>query len=332
VTSSSVTVNTSPTGPAAVLAPAKLNLGLHVTGRRADGYHLLESLFVPIDLADRIRLELGSIRPAGKSGAPDIQIEFDIEMKCEGALGSSAPLPVPEENLAVRAARQFLSRAGQSGALSIWLEKSIPIGAGLGGGSSDAGAILRALDRSCPGVHSRESLLTIAAELGADVPFFLAPEPSIVRGIGEQVSPLANLPTSWLLLANPGVSLATAEVFEKFDSQGAALTLAQSRSTMRSLEGLGDARRATESLSKAFDSGLLENDLEVAAADLCPAMSGLKERLRELGARWTGMSGSGATVYGVFADEDQARSALELAGFEAPIWARVAQTQGGSKS
>ena len=175
-------------------------------------------------------------------------------------------------------------------------------------------------------------VLALAWELGADVPFFLAPEPSLVRGIGEQISPLKGLPGSWLVLANPGVSLATAEVFEIFDSREPALTLDRSRYTMRSLDGLGTDPRAAESLSQAFDSGLLENDLEAAATELCPAIGVLQEQLGELGARWTGMSGSGATVYGVFADEEQARLALERARFEAPIWACVAQTQGGSKA
>lgn len=311
-----------------ILAPAKLNLGLRVVGRRADGYHLLESLFVPLDLADRLSVRFGAIGPASESD----EIEIEIEMSCDAALGARSALPAPQENLAVLAARRFLEGAGLSGALSIRLEKSIPIGAGLGGGSSDAGAILRVLDRHRPGAHSRDCLLEIATGLGADVPFFLAPEPSVVRGIGEQISPLPGLPAAWLLLANPGISLATAEVFEIFDRSALALTLARSRSTMRSLDALGADPRAAESLTKAFDSGLLVNDLEPVATDLCPPMGELKERLRELGARWTGMSGSGATVYGVFADEAQARSALERAKFEAPVWACVAQTQGGSRA
>lgn len=314
--------------PTIVSAPAKLNFGLRVVGQRADGYHLLESLFVPLDLADRLTLQFDAIAPASEAG----ELEIDCDMICPGALATGSVLPAPAQNLAARAARRFLEGAELSGKLSIRLEKSIPIGAGLGGGSSDAGAILRALGQRFPAAVSRQALLEIATELGADVPFFLAPEPAVVRGIGEQICPLPELSAHWLLLANPGVPLATAEVFEIFDREASALTLARSRSTMRALDRLGAGPRVAESLSNAFDSGLLDNDLEAVATSLCPLVGELKGRLRELGARWTGMSGSGATVYGVFADEGRARSALERAKFKAPIWACVTRTRGGSKA
>lgn len=310
-----------------VLAPAKLNFGLRVLGRRADGYHQLESLFAPLALADRVSLELVDI--AKVSAAPDPEIDF--EMVGSPELPSGSPFPEASENLAVRAARVYLAAAGLSGRLVLRLEKSIPIGAGLGGGSSDAGAVLRLLDSLHPRALTTRALMALALRLGADVPFFLTPEPSLVRGIGEQIAPLPGLPETWLLLVNPGVSLATAEVFEAFDRAGAALTLDRTRSTMRALDGLGGGPRATETLSKAFDSGLLENDLEAVATSLCPAVGVLKQRLQDLGARWTGMSGSGATVYGVFADEASAHSALEQAEFEAPIWACVSRTLGESK-
>ncbi len=317
------------TAPTVAQAPAKLNFGLEIVGRRDDGYHLLESLFVPVGLADRLELQLGQIRPAGGGGA----IEIDFEMSCEKGLPAGSGFPEAAQNLAVKAARLFLERAGLSGDLSIRLEKSIPVGAGLGGGSSDAGAILRVLDQRYPSAFSRQTLLALAADLGADVPFFLSPTPSVVRGIGEQITEFSGLPTCWLLLVNPGVSLATAEVFEIFDREGSALTLARSRSTMRALDGLGAdpraARLPSETLVRAFDSGLLENDLEAVATRLCPQVATLKVRLRDLGARWVAMSGSGATVYGVFADEGGARSALERAKFDAPIWACVTRTQEG---
>lgn len=311
-----------------VLAPAKLNFGLRVLGRRADGYHQLESLFAPLALADRVSLELGAM--ARVTEAPDLEIDFEMVDTPELPMGSA--FPETAENLAVRAARAFFGAAGLSGSLVLRLEKSIPIGAGLGGGSSDAGAVLRLLDSLHPGVLTRRSLLGLAVQLGADVPFFLAPEPSLVRGIGEEISPLPGLPETWLLLVNPGVSLATADVFDEFDRAGTALTLARTRYTMRALDGLGGGPRDALTFSKAFDSGLLENDLEAVATSLCPALGVLKQRLQDLGARWTGMSGSGATVYGVFADEALALSALEQAKFEAPIWACVSRTLGESKA
>lgn len=322
-----MTASTS-TSTSTALAPAKLNLGLRVLGRKPDGYHLLESLFVPLELADRLSLELGAIAPA--ASAPDLDIAF--EMLGTPELPASSSFPEVSENLAVRAARAFFTAARWSGSLSIRLEKSIPIGAGLGGGSSDAGTILRMLHALHPEALNRRDLSELAAELGADVPFFLMPAPSLVSGIGAKISPLPGLPEQWLLLVNPGVSLATAEVFEQFDRGAAALTLDRTRYTMRALEGLSGGFRGAETLSKAFDSGLLENDLEAVATSLCPAIGVLKERLRNLGARWTGMSGSGATVYGVFADEALALSALERADFEAPIWACVTRTLGEIES
>jgi 4-diphosphocytidyl-2-C-methyl-D-erythritol kinase len=305
-----------------------LNLGLRVLGLRDDGYHLLESLFVPLELADRLRLEMGKLEPAASGRA----VEIGFEMVAGKDLPAGSSFPEASENLAVRAARAFLEAAGVSGSLSIRLEKSIPIGAGLGGGSSDAGAVLRVLRDQHPGAVSPDALLGIAARLGADVPFFLTPEPSVVRGIGEQIAPLEGLPELWILLVNPGVPLATAEVFAGFDRETSALTLDRTRSTMRALKGLSGGSRAQESLSKAFDSGLLENDLEAAATRLCPAVGFQKERLGDLGARWSAMSGSGATVYGVFADEAEARSALERGRFEAPIWACVTRVQRAWKS
>ncbi|MFP3927471.1 MAG: 4-(cytidine 5'-diphospho)-2-C-methyl-D-erythritol kinase, partial [Desulfobacteraceae bacterium] len=135
-------------------APAKLNVRLKVTGRRPDGYHELVSVMVPVDLVDRVYVE--------ETGRPGVTFR-------------SSGLPVPEgkDNLAVRAAYTFLSKADQDRGLLVELEKRIPAAAGLGGGSSDAGAVLRAMHRIYPGVFSEEELVREAASLGADVPFFI---------------------------------------------------------------------------------------------------------------------------------------------------------------
>ena len=324
-----------------VFAHAKLNLGLHVTGRREDGYHLLESIFVPIELADRLDLDFGTLgRAVGRA-----QIDFEIDFA--PALPGASTIGTSEQNLAIRAARAFCEAAGLAGRLGIRLAKSIPVGAGLGGGSSDAGTVLRALDERFPGLIPGERLLELAARLGADVPFCLRAVPSLVRGIGEEVSPLGDLPELSVLLVNPGVSLSTADVFAAFDRAAPALTLAASRSTMRSLEGPGAAApRAADSLSNALisglsfvsdaseeplDPGLLANDLELFATSLCPGVGELQEQIRKLGARFTAMSGSGATVYGIFSNDDEARSALERANFEAPTWAITTRTLGEPK-
>jgi len=298
-------------------APAKLNLGLKVVGRRADGYHLIESLFVPLDLADELSVE---IAPAER---PRVRLESTL---AEDALGVPAVLPSGSENLAQRAAEAFLRAAGLSYSVSVKLLKRIPVAAGLGGGSSDAGAVLRALDALVPGALSRRQLAEVALALGADVPFFLSARPALVEGIGERVTPIGGLPPLCLVLANPGEGLSTARVFGALASRLDTLTRAESGSTLRSLSDWmavdpGDlavrARRLAE---------LLENDLEDAARRLCPEIGQIQARLMEMGAQVVGMSGSGATSFGVFATPSEAKSAIRNMTLRGEGWARLAGT------
>jgi 4-diphosphocytidyl-2-C-methyl-D-erythritol kinase len=303
-----------------LLAPAKLNLGLRVLGRRPDGYHLIESLFAPIDLADEVVLTISPSRassPGPPAGGAAARVSFAL-------LGEGGPGDVPADgaNLAAEAARRFLTHADLDWGVEVALHKRIPAGAGMGGGSSDAGAVLRGLAEAS-GVPAR-SLADLALALGADVPYFLDPRPAVVTGIGEQISPVQGLPAIELLLVNPGISLATADVFRAFDQRESALTQARAGSTMRALSGLlGDS----DALSGGLEE-LLVNDLEPAALRLCPQIAALQVRLRGLGAKATGMSGSGATVFGLFPNAAAAQEALEKAEFPLPIWAQVAKSIG----
>jgi 4-diphosphocytidyl-2-C-methyl-D-erythritol kinase len=175
-----------------VPAPAKLNCFLHVTGRRADGYHLLESLFVPIDLADTIALA------ARADGA--IVRETDID-------------GVPEsQDLTLRAARALRDASGVKAGVSIRVTKRVPRGAGLGGGSSDAASVLLALNRLWSLDLPRRDLAAIGIALGADVPFFLGGGPALVRGIGERLTPMS-VACAWIALAMPRVHVSTAAIF-----------------------------------------------------------------------------------------------------------------------
>jgi 4-diphosphocytidyl-2-C-methyl-D-erythritol kinase len=304
-------------------APAKLNLGLRVLGRRPDGYHLLESLFVPIDLADDVAVEVE--RGGPPMAAADVAIELCLRAAGD-APGAALVDAVPDDarNLVVIAARAFLERAGADLAVRrvrIRLAKRIPAGAGLGGGSSDAGAVLRALSQLVPEGPQPPELSRVALEVGADVPFFLDPRPAMVTGIGDEVTPADDVPPLSLLLVNPGQAIATAEVYALYDSitdEGRGPAGIPFRPTLGS-----DASR--DGLARLQASG---NDLDEAAARLCPAITTLRNRLHELGASRVGMSGSGATLYGVFASENEAIGALERAGFEPPVWARVARTLG----
>lgn len=276
-------------------APAKLNLGLRVRARRADGYHEIESVFAPIDLADRIRLRVSD------ADAPRVTL----------TLRDATPdVPGDARNLAARAAERFLATAGLSLAVEVELTKRIPSGAGLGGGSSDAGAVLRLLAEARPGALGAAQLAALALELGADVPFFLDPQPAWVTGVGERRSPLPGLPRLSLLLVNPGVRLETLEVYRAFDA------LSPDPGSRPALpDPAGDWR--DDSLAAR-----LRNDLEAAAVRLCPQIRRLRATLGAQGPRAVALSGSGPTLYGVFADAAAAERARRA--FPESVWTRVA--------
>jgi len=282
-----------------VRTPAKLNLGLALVGTRADGYHLLESVFAPIALYDEV--EIG-VEPGGAG----------ITLDCGPPLDPELPealhrVPSGPENLVHRAARLFCDRTGYRAGVSIRLRKGIPAGAGLGGGSSDAAAVLAGLRDLSGLASSPEELARLALELGADVPFFLAPRPALVTGIGERIEPVQGLPELEVVLVNPGKTLATADVYRMADQLGVALTKQSPGSTMRALSGL---TRENRDAAPALRD-LLINDLEPAARRLCPSLARIADRLDRLGASAVSMTGSGATVFGVFATPLRAREAVD---------------------
>ena len=274
-------------------APGKVNLGLRILGRRPDGYHRLESLFLPIDLADTVSLAL---RP-GRG----------VALRLTGA---TAGVPGDGSNLAVRAAEAFLAEAAHPGGVAIRLEKRLPAPGGLGGGSSDAGAVLRGLAELLPGAVAPGRLRALALGLGADVPFFLAPSPALVTGIGEEILPLDALPALTLLLAHPGAALATAAVYAELDSSASSLTPSGPGPSIRALLALREeAGRARAGPIETSLRALVVNDLEPAASRLCPAVSELRKEIEANGALAASLSGSGPTVFGVFPSEDAAGEA-----------------------
>jgi 4-diphosphocytidyl-2-C-methyl-D-erythritol kinase len=277
-------------------APGKVNLGLRILGRRSDGYHLLESLFAPIDLADTVELAL--------------RAEPGVTLALSGAC--AAGVPEDGRNLAVRAAEAFLAAAGRADGLVIALDKRVPSPAGLGGGSSDAGAVLRGLAVLLPGAVDAARLRALALGLGADVPFFLAPEPALVGGIGEEILPLDGVPSLVLLLAHPGAALATAAVYAEH-AAGASLTPRSPGPSIRALlalrEEVGRARAGPVGGFQSSLRALVANDLEPAASRLCPEVPELYEEIEATGALAVSLSGSGPTVFGVFPDERAAGEA-----------------------
>lgn len=279
-------------------APAKVNLGLRILARRPDGYHELESLFAVLDLADELTLEIA------RADAPSVTLR--VEPPGTGA-------PADASNLATRAAELFLAETGLALRVAIALEKRTPVAAGLGGGSSDAGAVLRALDAFAPGALPPERLSKLALRLGADVPFFLAPRAAWVRGVGEHIVPARGLPELPLVLASPGEPLSTREVFRVYD-----VLHPETRQT-----GMSPPDLSRLLADPAALGALLHNDLESAALRLCPAIRRLRGELTARGALAVGMSGSGPTLFGVFSSHAAARAAAATP-LQAPAWLRVA--------
>lgn len=255
-----------------VEAPAKLNLILKVVGRRADGYHELVSLMVPVSLVDRLTFSLGS--PG-------------IHLTCHGS-----PLPENDDNLVFRAADAFFSRVGETPSVSITLLKNIPVAAGLGGGSSDAAATLKALNTLHDHPLGPKDLAETALGLGADVPFFLQNLPSIARGVGERLETVSRWPEYWYVIVTPPVSVSTAWVYN---------TLKLELTTPENGYIVNPLREDSSAIG-----GLLENDLERVTAARYPVVKSLKRVLMAAGAEGALMSGSGPSVFGVFLSEEAA--------------------------
>lgn len=268
---------------------AKINLFLRVTGRRGDGYHELDSIFLPISLSDRIAIE---VRPA---------VTSSINLSC-----NVASLADSQTNLAAQAAHEFMRHFNISAQVMIDLEKTIPAGAGLGGGSSDAGTVLRMLASMMQQTSSDsfERLHEIAVGLGADVPFFLNPRPSRVTGIGERIEAIENPPLLHLVVAVPPIEVQTASVFKELRRE--------------EWSGAASSEDIDEILHGAIGRRHLVNDLEAPAVRLYPQIARLKALLQEFGALAASMSGSGGSVFGIFPDANAAASAATSLRGQAP--------------
>lgn len=216
--------------------------------------------------------------------------------------GGGPNVPADARNLAYRAAAGFLAHAGARCGAALRLTKRVPAGAGLGGGSSDAGAVLRGLAALLPGAVPPDALLALALELGADVPFFLDPRPAEVSGVGERIAPAAGVPALPLIVLAPLVSVATAEVYAGFAAGAPALTATPSPPRFAPLPPRSASREAWAERTR--------NDLEPPATRLCPEIRRLRAALRDAGALAAGMSGSGAAVYGVFESEERRDQAI----------------------
>ena len=258
-----------------VRSPAKINLFLEVVSRRSDGYHDIESVMQLVDLCDEVRLR---------------RIPRGIQVSVRGA-----DLPAGRGNLACRAAALLQEQAGIREGVHIHLEKRIPVAGGLGGGSSNAAAVLAGVSSLYDLGQSRESLQELASELGSDVPFFLSDGLAVATGRGERLTPLKPWPPRWLVVANPGVPVSTAWAYGEASSK---LTDRKGRATIASLIA-GD--RITWPPTWAY------NRLEAVVLPHRPEISALKALLQEGGGSPVLMSGSVASVFAVVRDEESAR-------------------------
>ena len=250
-------------------APAKLNLFLHVTGRRPDGYHLLQTVFRLIDYSDQLSFRLRS----------------------DGVIKLHTPIPgVPEDkDLCVRAATLLQREAAVTAGVDIFLHKQIPMGGGLGGGSSDAATTLLALNHLWQAHVSQERLLELGLQLGADVPVFIFGQNAFAEGVGEKLSAI-ELPPAWYLILVPPVHVSTAEIF-----------------TSKEL-----TRNTIPIKIPPFSVWQGHNDLESVVCRLYPEVARCLEWLKKLeNTTIAAMSGSGACVFAEFASEPAAQAALE---------------------
>lgn len=277
-------------------APAKVNLSLHVRERRPDGFHQIESLMVPLSLADELTVEVG---------APSDEIRVPGKPELEGS-----------ENLCLRAVEAFRRRIGPAPGVRIHLHKSIPAAAGLGGGSSDAAAVLRCLAREFALSLDDPRLVQAALEVGSDVPFFLRSEPAIVRGRGEFVEAAPPLPDPLhLVLLHPSFAVSAAEAYGALaELRGGSIPPAPPPPLP-----LPDLKSLVS---------ILKNDLQTAVSLRYPIQPLIDELLRA-GALGALMSGSGPTVFGLFsAGQAAERGASTLRGH--PDWRVWVVTAGRS--
>jgi 4-diphosphocytidyl-2-C-methyl-D-erythritol kinase len=269
-----------------IRAPAKINLSLRVIGRRTDGYHLLDTIMVPISLYDEIEIRKTGIA-FKKQSTRDL-----IEISCDHPL-----VPLGKENIVYRAAELIMNKSHISVPISIRITKRIPVGAGLGGGSSDAAATLVGLNRLLKLRLSPSRLEKMALSLGADVPFFIRGRPARARGIGERLRPLPRLPHFWSVIVYPGFPVSTAWVYRNLRQKLTKPIV--NTSIANSPNSFGDL------------ATLLENDLEAVTLKRYPKIALLKEKLLREGALRVLMSGSGSSVFGIFASKRTAFAAFQ---------------------
>jgi 4-diphosphocytidyl-2-C-methyl-D-erythritol kinase len=255
--------------------PAKINLCLSVLGKRPDGYHEVEMVMQAVGLYDEITVRL---------------IESGITVNCD-----NSTIPAGEGNIAYRAAREMQDLSGRQSGIAVEIKKNIPVAAGLGGGSSDAAAVLVACNRLLGAGLGRDRLAEIGTRLGMDVPFFLYGPTALAKGRGELLTSVPSPPKFWVLLVNPGFETSTAWVYKNLNF---GLT---KKGDCTNIAGLKVSQIARS----------LHNDLETVTAAAHPVIGEMERSLLDSGALGVCMSGSGPTVFGIYPTEAACRTAAQ---------------------
>jgi 4-diphosphocytidyl-2-C-methyl-D-erythritol kinase len=269
-----------------VRAASKVNLLLRVMGRRPDGYHEIETILHGVGLADDVEVAVS---------------DDGIAIEMTDATGSGARIPALEDNLVWRAAGLMRALGPDGAGIVVRVIKRIPFGAGLGGGSADAAAVIHALNELWHLDLERNALMEVAAEVGSDVPYCLRGGTCVATGRGERVTPLAAPEKLFLVLGISHSPLHTAEVYDLTDALGPAPEV-----------GSAPMTRALEAGDVVDVAALLHNDLEPAAFELRPGLADKKERLLRAGALGAGLSGSGPTLFGLGSDGGHAAAVADL--------------------
>jgi 4-diphosphocytidyl-2-C-methyl-D-erythritol kinase len=259
-----------------ILSPAKINLFLHVSGKRPDEYHEIVSLMCCVSLYDVISFEFGA-------GVTSVTCT-DSEIPCD------------QRNHALKSAHLFLGKFGKNEGVRIHIEKNIPAGAGLGGGSSNAAAVLSCLNRRFGNPFTIEEIMAMGLEIGADVPFFLFNKPALATGVGEKLKEYQLKLPYKILIVYPGFGVSTKDIYKNLN-----LGLTNCKNKLKKLASVQE-----------FDAKLLCNDLESVAFSKYPEINETKEAILKQGAEGVLMSGSGSCVFGLFSDNGSIINAVNV--------------------
>lgn len=252
-------------------AYAKINLSLDITGARADGYHLLKTVMQTVSLCDKVTVERSKI----------------ISLTC-----SEPSVPTDEKNTAVKAAKAFFDFTKIDGGAEIHIEKQIPSEAGMGGASADAAAVIKALNELYSTNLSNDDLLKIGLSVGADVPFCMVGGTALCEGIGEQITPLKNIPDCFIVIAQPESGISTKAAYDAYDNGN----YENSEYTDKLLENISSLDAVANSLGNIFEELASNPDIDI-----------IKMQMKSAGAIGACMTGSGSVVFGIFDDENKAK-------------------------